>query len=171
MYKNIKTFYFLIYIANFAKQIHIIMKKLFLFTIIIISSFTSAKAQRDSIFNKTIYNTEEDIYIVLNLYDKDIKVKGQEFLGDMAGYIGDNQDYRKWYILESELIDANTALLSITNDEGSEDLEATLKFNQDGTYTLTQGKGSTLRTARNRKWHKLPKTIIWTTTNNNNRSY
>jgi len=163
MHKIIKTFHFLIYIGIFAKQFFSNMKKVFFIIFSLLSAITSVKAQNDSIFNKTIYNKEEDIYIIMNLYDKNVTVKGQEFLGEMAGYLGDYQDYRKWYILESELTDANTAQLSITNDEGSEDLEATLKYNPDGTYTLTLGKGSTLRTARNRKWHKLPKTLIWTT--------
>ena len=145
-------------------EITCVMKSTIISAFMLMFCFTSAKAQNDSIFNKTIYNKEEDIYIVMNLYEKNITVKDQEFLGEMAGYLGDYKDYRKWYILESELINDDTASLSITNDEGSEDLEATLKYNSDGTYTLIQGKGSTLRTARNRKWHKLPKTLIWTTT-------
>lgn len=140
------------------------MKRTFIIAYFILSGLISAYSQNDSIFNKTIYNNEESIYIVMDFYNKNVTVKDQEFLGEMSGYLGDYKDFRKWYILESELINDKCARLSITNDEGSEDLEATLTYNNDGTYTLKQEKGSTLRTARNRKWHKLPKTLIYTTT-------
>lgn len=139
------------------------MKRIIIIAYLLSSAFISAFAQNDSIFHKTIYNNEEDIYIVMDFYNKNVKVTGQEFLGEMPGYLGDFQDFRKWYILEAYIINENTAKLSITNDEGSEDLEATLTYNPDGTYTLKQGSGSTLRTARNRKWHKLSKTLVYTT--------
>lgn len=124
-----------------------------------------ANSQNDSIFNRTIYNNEENIYLVMNFYENNITVKDQEFMGEMSGYLGDFKDFRKWFILDAEIINQNTAHLSITNDEGSEDLTATLIYNPEAqTYTLKQEEGSPLRTARNRKWHKLPKNIIYTKT-------
>lgn len=120
-------------------------------------------AQSDSTFCRTIYNAEEDIYIVMDFNKKNVVIPGQDFMGEMSGYIGDYKDFRKWFILESEVVDSKTAKISLSNDEGSEDLEATISVNKDGTYTLRQDSGSTLRTARNRKWHKLPKTLIFTT--------
>lgn len=50
----------------------------------------------------------------------------------------------------------------MVNDYGSEDLQATLTKNNDGTYTLKQIEGSTIKIARNRKWVKMPKTLIFT---------
>ena len=57
---------------------------------------------------------------------------------------------------------SRTAKLQIVNDYGSEDLEATLTLEKDGTYLLTQGSGSTLKIARNRKWVKMPKKLVFT---------
>ncbi len=142
---------------------------------IILSAYTalyisiSLQAQTDSTFVRTIYNADEDIYIVMNLIDKNITIPNQDFMGEMAGYIGDDKDFRKWLIIEAKFINVKTAQLSICNDEGTEDLEATLTINPDNTYTLKQGNGSTLRTARNRKWHKLPNTLIFTTTRKKNK--
>lgn len=81
----------------------------------------------------------------------------------MAGFLGDEKDYRKWLIIEAE-VNKNKANLQIINVEGSEDLEAQLIYNGDGKYTLRQGSGSTLKIARERKWKKLPKEIIFTNT-------
>lgn len=85
----------------------------------------------------------------------------QEVLGEMPGYIGAKRDTRKWLILDS-VIDGNKALLTITNDYGSEDLEALLTANEDGTYTFEQKSGSTIKIVVNNKWVKLPKKMIFT---------
>lgn len=79
----------------------------------------------------------------------------------MPGYIGAKRDTRKWLILDS-VIDGNKALLTITNDYGSEDLEALLTANEDGTYTFEQKSGSTIKIVVNNKWVKLPKKMIFT---------
>jgi len=58
-------------------------------------------------------------------------------------------------------ISGNTAKLTIINDYGSEDLEASLTYNGDGSYTFKQLKGSTINIVVNNKWVKLPKTLIF----------
>jgi hypothetical protein len=45
------------------------------------------------------------------------------------------------------------------NDYGSEDLEATLICQNDSTYVLRQGKGSTIKVPNDGKWQRLPQTI------------
>lgn len=119
----------------------------------------SAFAQSDSTdFKCQIYNKEYDVYMNINFYDKDIKIPGQEFFGEMPGFLGDKKDGRKWLVTDAE-IKGKKAILSIINDYGSEDLVAELQINKDGTYSLTQQKGSSLKIARNRKWEKLPKKL------------
>ena len=89
---------------------------------IILSAYTalyisiSLQAQTDSTFVRTIYNADEDIYIVMNLIDKNITIPNQDFMGEMAGYIGDDKDFRKWLIIEAKFINVKTAQLSICND-------------------------------------------------------
>ncbi|MCD8282923.1 MAG: cellulose biosynthesis protein BcsE [Prevotella sp.] len=126
----------------------------------------TAFAQSGQPFKRTIYNNEYNIYLTMNFYDRDITLAGQEFMGEMDGYIGDDDNFRKWLILDSKLTGDDAATLDIINLEGSEDLKATLTYNADGTYTLRQQSGSALKVVRGNKWVKLPKTITFTTTRN-----
>lgn len=119
-------------------------------------------AQCDNIFKRTIYNNDYNLYIVINTIEKNVTIPGQEFMGEMVGYLGDYKDFRKWLILDSKPVSEKSVNLAISNDEGSEDFEATLTFNSDSTYTFKQLDGSTLKIARNRKWQYLPKSITFT---------
>lgn len=122
----------------------------------------SAWAQKDStMFKGKVYNKEYDVYLTIDFYNKNVKVPGQGIFGEIPGYFGDKQDGRKWLITDAE-IDGKTALLSIINDYGSEDLTAELKFLSDGTYELKQLDGSNIKIARNRKWVKIPKKLKFT---------
>jgi hypothetical protein len=117
-------------------------------------------AANDSVFKGKFSNKEYNVYIDLDFYHQNKLIQGQEFLGEVPGYFGDYKDARKWIFTDATLIDAHTANLVITNDYGSEDLEATLTYHpEDSTYTLRQGSGSTMKIARNRKWVKIPKHI------------
>lgn len=134
------------------------MKK-WIFTTFLCLFGISCWAQKDSTdFNCKIYNKEYDVYMVVNFYDNNVKVPGQEIFGEMPGYFGDYKDSRKWLITDAKVKDKK-ALLSITNDYGSEDLTAELSIGKDGVYTLKQLSGSTLKIARNRKWVKMPKNL------------
>ena len=57
------------------------------------------------------------------------------------------------------LKDNHTAALLVTNDYGSEDLEAKLEKENDSTYTLKQLEGSPIKIVVDRKWVKLPKVM------------
>lgn len=118
-------------------------------------------AQKDNVFKGYLYNDEYQVYIEMDFYHNTIKVPGQEIFGDLPGYFGAKRDVRKWLFINVELKDSTTAKLAITNDYGSEDLEATLKRLPDGTFELQQDSGSTLKIAVNRKWVKIPKHLIF----------
>jgi hypothetical protein len=133
---------------------------------IIISALTalltaSASAQGNNNFRGYIYNKEFQVYINMDFYKNNITVPNQEIYGELPGYFGANRDTRKWLFTSAEITDSVTAKLEITNDYGSEDLEAILKKLPDGTYELDQKDGSTLKIAVNRKWVKIPKKIIF----------
>lgn len=135
-------------------------------TLSFIAATLTASAQQiaanDSVFMGRIVNDECSIYIDMNLYKQNVICAGQEFLGEMAGYLGDFKDSRKWMFTNADLTSAHKAKLVITNDYGSEDLEATLTYiPSDTTYVLEQGDGSTMKIARNRKWQKLPPKIVF----------
>ncbi len=114
------------------------------------------------IFKCELFNKEYNVYIRIDLNSKQIRVPGQDIFGFVPGFFGDYEDARKWLFTDAELMNSHTAKLQIVNDYGSEDLEATLTFEKDGTYTLTQNSGSVLKIARNRKWVKIPKKLVFT---------
>ena len=136
------------------------MKK-YIFTALFCMPFLAIMGQTDSTtFRGHMVNKEYDVYLQINFYKNNVKVPGQELFGEMSGYFGDRKDSRKWFITDA-VIEGNTAHLSIINDYGSEDLTADLTKEQDGTYSLKQLSGSTLKIARNRKWVKMPKKLIF----------
>ncbi len=135
-------------------------KKIFISLLCLFS--ISSWAQKDSTdFKCKLYNNEYDVYLDINFYDNNVKVPGQELFGEMPGYFGDKKDSRKWLITDA-VIKHSKASLSIINDYGSEDLTAELTHKKDGTYELKQLDGSSIKIARNRKWVKIPKTLVFT---------
>lgn len=92
----------------------------------------------------------------MDFYHNNVMVPYQEIYGPLPGFFGDKQDGRKWLFTDAKIKGKKTAILQIINDYGSEDLEATLTQINDSTYRLDQGKGSTLKIARKRKWVKIP---------------
>ena len=137
------------------------MKKyLFLPILCFLSLLATAQNTQKQPFKGVIGNAEYRIYIKMNLYENNVTVPGQEIFGELPGFMGESIDSRKWLITSAN-IHKNTAKLAITNDYGSEDLVATLTFNKDNTYTLKQVEGSNMKIARQRKWKKLPKTLVF----------
>jgi len=117
------------------------------------------KAQNEGgMFRGNLYNQEYDVFLRIDLKNKALTVPGHELYGPLAGYIGLPTNSFYWLVIDADIRE-NTAELQIVNDYGSEDLVATLKQQNDTTYTLTQGKGSLIKLPRNGKWMKLPKTL------------
>ena len=125
-------------------------------------SETKANVPDSIIFKCELFNKEYNVYIHIDLNSKQIRVPGQDIFGFVPGFFGDYEDARKWLFTDAELMNSHTVKLQIVNDYGSEDLEATLSYEKDGTYVLTQGSGSVLKIARNRKWVKIPKKLVFT---------
>lgn len=124
----------------------------------------AVQAQADTLrrckpFKAYLVNDEYKMFLRLNLYDKDVKVPGQDVYGELDGYFGSQQGSGVWLITSSELKSGRTATLEVINDYGSEDFTATLRLNPDGSYTLKRHGGSTLKFAVRGKWQKLPATI------------
>lgn len=130
-----------------------------LVTTFLLSVVLSIEAQYMGVFKGYLYNDEYQVYINMDFYRNNIKVPGQEIFGELPGYFGSKCDGRKWLFVAAELKDSITAKLTITNDYGSEDLEAVLRRLPDGSFELQQNDGSTIKIAVNRKWVKIPKRL------------
>ena len=134
--------------------------KLFLITILGMLCLTANAAVKDSTtFKGRIDNDEYQVYIVMDFYKKNIVCPRQEVFGENPGYFGAKRDTRKW-IIEDADVNKNTAKLVIINDYGSEDLDAKLTYNGDGTYTLERLSGSVIKIVVNREWVKIPKKLV-----------
>ena len=135
--------------------------KLFLITILGLLCLTANAAVKDSTtFKGRIDNDEYQVYIVMDFYKKNIVCPRQEVVGENPGYFGAKRDTRKW-IIEDADVNKNTAKLVIINDYGSEDLDAKLTYNGDGTYTLERLSGSVIKIVVNREWVKIPKKLVF----------
>lgn len=117
---------------------------------------SKASGKDSTVFQGYLYNKKYNVYICMDFYHNNIVVPYQELFGELPGYFGDKQDGRKWLFTSATIRDKHTADLQITNDYGSEDLVAMLTQVNDSTFRLKQGKGSTMKIARNRKWVKMP---------------
>jgi len=139
------------------------MRKNIITSIIMMMSTTITLAQSDTnVFKGHLENEEYKVFINMDFYKNNIIIPGQEILGEMPGYFGDFKDGRRWMIVEATIdISGKKANITLVNDYGSEDLSAILIDNGDKTFTLQQIEGSTLKIARNRKWVKIPKKIIF----------
>lgn len=124
------------------------------------SMFCTVSAQSDSTaFRGYFENKEFDIYLRINFYEKNVHIPGQEYYGDLPGYLGKVNNPFCWVFVDATLKSASEARLTVVNDYGSEDLTATLVRSNDSVYVLKQGAGSSIKIPRDRKWFKLPKEI------------
>lgn len=143
------------------------MKRIIIYIFFLLATITTyaqspvRSEQASQYFQGKIYNRQYDIYIHMDFINSSIIVPQQEIFGEIPGYLGDNKDSRKWLITNATITSDGKASLSIINDYGSEDLEATLQMLNDTTYILLQESGSTIKLARNRKWVKLPQKITF----------
>ena len=111
-------------------------------------------------FRAYLYNNEYDVYLRINFYDQDIEVPGQPLYGKLPGFLGKLHNSFCWVITSCKIKKDNEAEMSLINDYGSEDLQASLFCHNDSTYVLHQLKGSTLKIPKNGKWQKLPKYLV-----------
>lgn len=117
-------------------------------------------AQDSTVFRGYLYNEDYKVYMKIDFYKNNVTVPGQEVFGNVPGYFGALRDSRKWLVTNVVIENDSSAKLMITNDYGSEDLEATFSRRKDGTYVLRQTSGSRLKIVVNRKWVKIPIELI-----------
>ena len=110
-------------------------------------------------FKGYFYNEEYEVFLRINFYDKNIKIAGQELYGELPGYLGRKNHSFSWVMVEAQTVSDKKATMTMINDFGSEDLEATLTLKNDSTLIFRQEKGSTVKIPKDGKWQKLPKTL------------
>lgn len=132
------------------------MKKLIAVFVLILATLQIFAQNKEENFKGYLYNEEFQVFMKINFVDNNVVSEAQPIFGEMPGYFGAKRDGREWFITNAKVTNAKTAKIEITNDYGSEDLTATLSYNGNDTFTLTQTGGSRLKIAVNRKWVKMP---------------
>ncbi len=101
-----------------------------------------------------LYNKEYDVFLNIDM-KTGMSIPGHELYGLLPGYLGITTSTFYWLVIEAETNGKDTRM-QLVNDYGSEDLEAVLEQKNDTTFILKQGKGSSIKLPKNRKWMKLP---------------
>ena len=135
------------------------MKKIYLLLFAFMLGIGSKAQNASKPFHASIYDEENGVHMEINFYDKDIVVPDQEVFGEIAGYIASKKDFRKWLIVDVELVNNTTANLTVINDYGSEDFTAILTERPDGSYLFKHLSGSPLKFVVNKKWQKMPSNL------------
>ena len=123
-----------------------------------VSAKMKAQQPGDAPFRAYLYNGDYKVFMRINLYEQDITIPGQELFGQMAGYLSKVGTSYCWLVAAAE-VDGRKARMLISNDYGSEDLEAELTQDDDSTFTLRRLSGATLKVPDNGKCMKLPHNI------------
>lgn len=131
------------------------MKYFSLFIYFIIGQISYAQTT----FKGHFYNKEYNIYLIVNLHEKDVEVPNHEILGLLQGYLGKRNNSFYWLITNSEINSSKKATIELINEYGSEDLVAELQFVNDSTISMKQKKGNSIKVPNNGKWLRIPKEI------------
>ncbi|MBR1711914.1 MAG: hypothetical protein IJ722_00715 [Alloprevotella sp.] len=114
-------------------------------------------------FRGTFYCEEQGITLRLDLYGDGLDVPDYPFLGKTGGYMtGDTQErlYGTWFLL-SHKINANKAVLRMSNDIGSD--AQTIEFTSlpDGTFAYRATGGNEVKRAVRRKLYKVVAEMVF----------
>lgn len=137
------------------------MKRIILPILIALTAISSHAQEENKPFKVYLYNDEYEVFLRINFHDKDIKIAGQELYGELPGYLGRDNHSFCWVMVDAEIENAHKARITMINDFGSEDLEASLSLKNDSTYILKQESGNPIKIPKNGKWLKLPKTLVF----------
>lgn len=110
-------------------------------------------------FKGHLYNAENKIHLYLDLYESSLEAPGYAFLGKLNGYM-QGRIYGVWLITSHE-IKGNTALLRLSNDQGSDAQAVRLVLNADSTFSYEAIGGNNIKKAVNRKLVKVPAAMIF----------
>lgn len=132
------------------------MKRNLMFVLLCVCSLWSMAQQT---FKASLSCKEENLHLTIDLYEESINVPGMEMFGPMHGYLNGNV-YGIWTITSSKIINENSALIRLSNDQGSETQEVKLTKNDDQ-YIFEQVDGVSIKKVVGRKLVKIPKKLIF----------
>jgi len=136
------------------------MKRTIISLLTLVLAITTYAQEDSTSFYAYLINKEYKVFMRISFHRQDIVIPGQDILGPLPGYLGKEGYTFCWPVITAD-VEGKRARLQMVNDYGSEDLEAVLAQEDDTTYILRQGKGSTLKVPAGSKWQKLPKQLVF----------
>lgn len=100
-------------------------------------------------------NSDEGVYLHIDLYEESIPVPGMEMFGPMNGYLNGKGVYGVWSVTSFDIKDDKVATLRLSNDLGSETQSIRLTWQNDSTYLMELQDGVVVKKAVNRKLVKI----------------
>lgn len=129
-----------------------------LLTLALATIATTAMAQQP--WKIYLQNKELNLRLNLDLYEETITVPTMEMFGHMNGYLAGTLA-NVWTVTSFNIESDKKITLRLSNDLGSETQECTVTQQNDSTYCLEVKGSQNLRKVVNRKYQKLPTTILF----------
>lgn len=120
----------------------------------------SVKLMAQKPFKASLYCKEAELSLVIDLYEESINVPGMEMFGPMHGFLKGNI-YGIWSITSAKIINEQSAVIRLSNDQGSETQEVELTIQNNGKYNFEQVGGVAIKKIVGRKLEKIPKSLTF----------
>ena len=133
------------------------MKRILFSILLLLSGLVAAFAQQQ--LEGVFVNKDLNLRLRLNLYQADIPVPGLELdscYGHLTGSVNG-----MWIVLKVKELDENGALVRAASERGSDAQDLRIDLTDEGISVRQQGD-TNIKGVKNRKYVKLPKTILLT---------
>ena len=108
------------------------------------------------LFKGRFVNKENQLNLVIDLYEESVYVPGLDMFGPMNGYVNGQGVYNVWYITSVDIKDEQHATIRVSNDLGSEAQAIELTFVNDSTLQFKQVDGNVIKKVVGKKLQKIP---------------
>ena len=116
-------------------------------------------------FKCKLYDKENRINLVINLYEESVPVPGLDMFGPLNGYMNGNI-YGIWMITSCKVKNEKEATIRLSNELGSENQEIELSVENDSIFRAKLKDGVSVKKVVNKKLVKIPKELIFKKTAN-----
>lgn len=111
-------------------------------------------------FKCKLYDKENRINLVINLYEESVSIPGLDMFGPLNGYMNGNI-YGIWMITSCKVKNDKEATIRLTNEFGSENQEIELSVENDSIYRAKLTDGVSMKKVINKKLVKIPKELTF----------
>ena len=116
-------------------------------------------AEKDHPYKGSFYNKDNDIRIVIDLYDTTVVAPAYAFLGRMHGYMT-GRLHDVWFITDCTLKNSK-AYVKFTNDLGADSQDVIFTLTEERNLRYNARGANVIRRAEHGHWVKLPVEMLF----------